>query len=186
MVELVEGDMLRPGTLGPALEGVDRVLMISSATPHMRDTQCTFIDACRQARVPHVVKFSGAESGIGFDPKTFRFTRMHEDIERYLEGSGMAWTHLRPSQFMQVYFREVPTIVAERALFLPFENIRLSPVDIEDIASIAVALLRRGGHDDGHRRADLPGHREDDPLRQRDAGGTTPRAPGQRDPPGLG
>ena len=57
---------------------------------------------------------------------------MHEQIERYLEGSGLAWTHLRPSQFMQVYLREVPTIVAENALFLPMGNAKLAPVDIEE------------------------------------------------------
>jgi uncharacterized protein YbjT (DUF2867 family) len=146
-VGIVEADMLRPETLGAALDGVERVLMISSSDPQMVETQCTFIDASKKAGVRHIVKFSGAESGIGFDPKAFRFTRMHEQIERYLEGSGLAWTHLRPSQFMQVYLREVPTIVAQNALCLPMENAKLAPVDIEDIAKVAFALLLNGGHE---------------------------------------
>jgi len=70
---------------------------------------------------------------------------MHEEIEDYLEGSGLAWTHLRPPQFMQVYLREAPTIGAEGAIRLPFEDIELSPVAIEDIAKIAHRLLRDGG-----------------------------------------
>jgi uncharacterized protein YbjT (DUF2867 family) len=146
-VEIVEGDMLRPETLGAALDGVDRVLMISSSSPQMLETQCTFIDASKKAGVRHIVKFSGAESSVGFNPENFRFTRMHEEIERYLEGSGLAWTHLRPSQFMQVYLREVPTIVAEDAFFLPMGNAKLAPIDIEDIAKVAFALLRNGGHE---------------------------------------
>jgi uncharacterized protein YbjT (DUF2867 family) len=146
-IEVVEGDMLRPDTLDAALDGVDRALMISSANQQMVETQCAFIDASRNAGVRHIIKFSGAESGIGFDPEKFRFTRMHEQIERYLERSGLAWTHLRPSQFMQVYLREVPTIKAKNALFLPLENIRLSPVDVEDIAKAAYALLRDGNHE---------------------------------------
>jgi uncharacterized protein YbjT (DUF2867 family) len=113
----------------------------------MVDTQCAFIDAAKRAGVRHIVKFSGAESGIGFDAAKFRFTRMHEEIERHLEGSGVAWTHLRPSQFMQVYLREAPTIKAHSALLLPLENVRLSPIDIEDIAKIAFLLLRDGGHE---------------------------------------
>jgi uncharacterized protein YbjT (DUF2867 family) len=121
-VELVEADMLRPETLDAALRGVDRVLMISSSNARMLETQCTFIDAAKKAGVRHIVKFSGAESGIDFNPENFRFTRMHEEIERYLERSGLKWTHLRPSQFMQVYLREVPTIVTENALFLPMET----------------------------------------------------------------
>jgi uncharacterized protein YbjT (DUF2867 family) len=146
-VEIIEGDMLHPDTLSHALDGVERVLMISSANPQMVETQCAFIDACKAAGVSHVIKFSGAESGIGFDPMKFPFTRMHEQIEDYLEGSGLAWTHLRPSQFMQVYLREAPTIITESAILLPCDNIKLSPVDVEDIAKVGFALLSKGGHE---------------------------------------
>jgi len=86
-VEIVIGDMLQPDS---ALDGVDRVLMISSSEPAMLETQCRFVDAAKRAGVRHVVKFSGKESSIGFDPMRFRFTRMHEEIEDYLEASGVA------------------------------------------------------------------------------------------------
>jgi uncharacterized protein YbjT (DUF2867 family) len=145
MVEVVEGDMLRPETLGVALDGVERVFMISSADRQMVETQCAFIDACGKAGVRHVVKFSGAEPD--FDAGKFLFARMHEDIERYLERSSLAWTHLRPSQFMQVYLREAPTIAAEGAFYLPFGDIQLAPIDIHDVARIAFVLLRDGGHE---------------------------------------
>lgn len=145
-VDIVEGDMSRPNTLAAALDGVRRALMISSSVPNMVETQSAFIDACRESGVEHVVKLSGAEAGIGFDQSKFRFTRMHREIELHLEGSGLAWTHLRPSQFMQVYLRETPTIVNKDAIFLPFGNITLSPIDVEDIAKIAVAVLTGDGH----------------------------------------
>jgi uncharacterized protein YbjT (DUF2867 family) len=154
-VDLVEGDMLRPDTLGAALDGVEHVLMISSVGERLVETQCTFIDAAKQAGVRHIVKFSGAESGIGFHPEAFRGTRAHEEAERYLERSGLAWTHLRPSQFMQMYLREPPTVAANRALIRPMGKARLSPVDIEDIAKVAFALLRSGGHDG--KRYDMTG-----------------------------
>ncbi len=144
-IDLIEGDMRRLDTLGAALVGVERVLMISGAAPDMKETQCTFVDACKAAGVRHVVKFSGSEPGS--DPNKFRFTRMHEEIEDYLEASGLAWTHLRPSQFMQVYLREAPDIAATGTLRLPFKDISLSPIDAEDIAKIAHRLLRDGGHE---------------------------------------
>ncbi|MFC4275838.1 SDR family oxidoreductase [Achromobacter aloeverae] len=146
-VELVQGDMGKPGTLQAALAGIERVLMISSPTPDMLDTQCRFIDACKSNNVRHVIKFSGAESGIGFDPSRFRFTQMHEDIEDYLEGSGLAWTHVRPSQFMQVYLREAGDVAKEGVLRLPFGEIELSPIDVSDIAKVTYRLLREGGHE---------------------------------------
>jgi uncharacterized protein YbjT (DUF2867 family) len=146
-VQIVEGDMTRAETLGSALEGIARMLLISSSNPQMLETQCRFIDACKASGVAHVVKFSGRESGIGFNAQNFRFTRMHEEIERYLQESGLAWTHLRPSQFMQVYLREAPIIAAKGALLLPLENVKLSPVDINDIAKIAFAILVQGKHE---------------------------------------
>lgn len=148
-VDVVEGDMRKPETLGPAFRGIDRVLMISSAREDMVETQCAFIDAAKAAGVPHIVKLSGRESGIGFDPTAFSGTRWHEEIERYLEGSGVAWTHLRPSQFMQFYLPRTLTGVdpVERSLVMPIGQSRLAPVDIEDIAKVAVALLRTDGHE---------------------------------------
>lgn len=123
--------------------------MISSARERMLQTQCMFIDVARKAGVRHIVKFSGKESGVGFNPENFRSTWEHEHIEDYLENSGLAWTHLRPSQFMQFYLPQTPTgvDVAEKALFLPMENVRLSLVDIEDIAKVAFALLHSEGHE---------------------------------------
>jgi uncharacterized protein YbjT (DUF2867 family) len=144
-VELVEGDMTRPATLEDAFSGVDRVLLISSPDQQMAQRQSGFIDAARKADVRHIVKFSGLSAAD--DDTPFVFGSMHADIERYLEGSGLAWTHLRPSQFMTEYLREVPTILAQSALFLPLEDAKLVPVDVADIATAAFALLTTPGHE---------------------------------------
>jgi uncharacterized protein YbjT (DUF2867 family) len=142
-VELVEGDMLRPETLAEALSGVDRVLLISSPDQQMVETQSAFIDAARNAGVRQIVKFSGLNASVG---SPFLFNRMHAQIEGHLERSGVTWAHLRPSQFMSEYLRERPTIVAESAFFLALEDAKLAPVDIEDIAKAAFALLQTSGH----------------------------------------
>jgi len=147
-VEVVEGNMLQPETLGAALDGVERVLMISSAAERMVDTQTTFIEASKRAGVRHIVKFSGAEASVGFNSANFRTAQAHENIERYLEASGLAWTHLRPSQFMQFYFPGAPAMhLTADALSLPMANATLAPVAIEDIAKIAFRLLHNGGHE---------------------------------------
>jgi uncharacterized protein YbjT (DUF2867 family) len=71
---------------------------------------------------------------------------MHAEIEQYLERSGMAWTHLRPSQFMQVLVRD-PRIVRDGVLALPMGTQRTAPVDVADIARVAVGLLLTDGHE---------------------------------------
>ena len=145
-VTWLTGDMLVKDTLKTALDGVERALLISSANDRMVETQCTFIDACKEAGVRHVLKFSGEEAQRGYDPQRFRFTREHEQIEDYLEQSGLQWTHLRPSQFMQVYLREATAISRSGELRLPLESIRMSPVDLRDVAGVAAALLAEGGY----------------------------------------
>jgi uncharacterized protein YbjT (DUF2867 family) len=144
-VEVVAGDMLRPETLTEALAGVDRVLLISSSTERMTETQTTFIDAAKNSSIRHVVKFSGLSAADVGTP--FIFGGMHAEIESYLERSGLPWTHLRPSQFMTEYLREVFTILAHSALFLPLEDARLVPVDVADIAKAAYLLLTTPGHE---------------------------------------
>jgi uncharacterized protein YbjT (DUF2867 family) len=143
-VELVEGDMLRSETLADALSGVDRALLLSSPNQQMVETQSAFIDAAKNAGVRKIVKFSGLNASVA---SPFLFNRMHAEIEGYLERSGVTWTHLRPSQFMSEYLRERPTIVAESAFFLPLEDAKLAPVDTEDIAKAAFALLHTSGHE---------------------------------------
>jgi uncharacterized protein YbjT (DUF2867 family) len=143
-VEVVDGDLSRPETLTAALAGVDRVLLLSASNQQMVAAQSSFIDAAKNSGVRHVVKFSGLSAADVDTP--FIFGRMHAEIESYLEGSGLAWTHLRPSQFMTEYLREVPTILAQGALFLPLEDAKLVPVDVVDIAKAAYRLLTTSGH----------------------------------------
>ena len=144
-VEIVEGDMSRPETLTEPLSGVDRVLLLSSPDPQLVETQSTFIDTARKSGVQRIVKFSGLSAADVDSP--FIFGNMHAEIERYLERSGLSWTHLRPSQFMTEYLRETPTILAQSALFFPLKDARLTPVDVVDIAKAAFVLLTTPGHE---------------------------------------
>jgi len=143
-VEIVEGDMARPETLIPALRGVERAMLISSSDPMMLDVQSNFIAAARTAGVKHVVKLSGIMPELD---SPFRFARMHGEIERRLEASGMAFTHLRAGEFMPVYFRQVPSIIARGALFLPMEDAKIASIDVGDIADVAYVALTNSGHE---------------------------------------
>jgi uncharacterized protein YbjT (DUF2867 family) len=143
-VEIVEGDMSAPNSLARALDGVDRALMISAPVMDMVDTQRRFIDASKAAGVRHVIKFSGLDAR---PDTTFPFGLMHLEIEKYLEASGLAWTQLRPTGFMQEYLREAPSIVKDGALYLALGDTRLNPIDVRDVAKVGFLLLRDGGHE---------------------------------------
>jgi uncharacterized protein YbjT (DUF2867 family) len=143
-VEVVFGDLARPETLGPALAGIARAMLISSSDPAMLDVQSSFITAAVTAGVGHVVKLSGILPDIA---SPFRFARMHGEIEQRLAASGLTFTNLRAGEFMHAYFRQVPSIVARGALFLPMADARIASIDIGDLAEVAVAVLTGTGHD---------------------------------------
>jgi uncharacterized protein YbjT (DUF2867 family) len=143
-VNIAAGDMARPETLHDALRGVDRAMLISSSDASMLEVQSNFITAAARAGVKHVVKLSGIMPELD---SPFRFARMHGEIEKRLEASGMAFTHLRAGEFMPAYFRQAPAIVAKGMPFLPMENAKIASIDVEDIAEVAAIVLTHPGHE---------------------------------------
>jgi uncharacterized protein YbjT (DUF2867 family) len=143
-VEIAEGDIGRPETLTAALLDVDRAMLISSADPTMQEVQTNFIDAARLAGVRHVVKLSGIMPDLD---SPFRFARMHGEIEKRLEESGMDYTHLRAGEFMPSYFRQLPSILGRGILALPMEDARIASIDIGDVAEVAATVLTTAGHE---------------------------------------
>ena len=143
-VEIVEGDMSKRSSLGPALDGVDRVLMISAPLMDMVETQSTFIDAGKAAGVRHVIKFSGLDARRD---TTFPFGLMHKDIEEHLENLASRGRICARLGFMQEYLREAPSIINDGAFYLALGDVRLNPVDLVDVAKVGFLLLRDGGHE---------------------------------------
>ena len=143
-VEIIEGDMACPETLSTALQDVDRAMLISSSDAAMLEVQSNFIETARKAGVRHVVKLSGIMPELD---SPFRYARMHGEIEKRLEASGMAFTHLRAGEFFTAYFRRVPLIVAKGELILPMEDARIASIDIGDIAEVAIIVLTDSGHE---------------------------------------
>ena len=143
-VEIADGDMGGGAGLTAALRGVDRAMVISNSDAGMATLQGAFIDAAAAAGVAHVVKLSGIMPELD---SPFRFARMHGEIERHLEASGLAFTNLRAGEFMHAYFRQVPSIINRSALFLPMGDQRIASIDIGDIADVAVDVLTGSGHE---------------------------------------
>jgi uncharacterized protein YbjT (DUF2867 family) len=143
-IEVVGGDMAEPSSLVQALSGVTRVLMVSSPALDMARTQIRFIDACRSAGVRHLIKLSGLNAGR---ETTFLFSNMHKQVEEHLRASGMAWTSLRPTGFMQEYINEAPSVVNDDSLYLALDDVKLNPVDLLDVGKVGFRLLRDGGHE---------------------------------------
>ncbi len=130
--------------MGDALDGVDRMFLLSPpGAEEMARLQIAAVDAARAAGVRHVVKLSS----IGADePTEARIIRAHRDIERHIEASGMAWTHLRPHWFMQNELGNAETVAGDGTFFAP-DVTRISMIDARDVGAAAARVLTEGGHE---------------------------------------
>lgn len=119
-----------------ALKGVDVLFMVSAAESVDRlDQHKTFIDAAARAGVRHVVytSFLGAAPDA-----TFTLARDHWATEEHLRASGMAWTALRDSFYLDF----LPDLVGEDGVIRgPAGDGRVGAVAREDVARCAAAVL---------------------------------------------
>lgn len=142
--EIVEGDFEKPGTLGAALEGVSRALLLTPPSPRTFEQQRAFVDAAKRAGVRHVVKFSafGADADA---PEGFG--KWHGQAEDALKAAGLAYTMLRPNFFMQNLLGQARRIAAQGSIYQPVGDARASFIDVRDIAAVVAKVLTEDGHE---------------------------------------
>jgi uncharacterized protein YbjT (DUF2867 family) len=138
-VEIVQADLARPETLEVALTGADKAYFVASgAAIQLSENVYT---AAQRAGVRHIVRLSGSFLVSLHAP--VQLDQWHAQAEQALERSGIAYTHLRPSFFMQ----NLLFLGASGTLALPLADARVNLVDYRDIAAVAVAALTSAGHE---------------------------------------
>lgn len=142
-VDVAVGDLNEPETLAPALEGVERLFLLTSADPRQVEQQGQAVVAAQSAGVRHVVKLSAL--GADLDA-SISVARWHAHTEKQIEASGLAWTHLRPHYFMQNTLGFAPTIATEGKLCAPMRDGTIGLVDARDVAAVAVTVLTSEEH----------------------------------------
>lgn len=137
-----EGDYDRPGTLGPALAGVDRLLLVSGSEIGNRVAQHTaVIDAAKAAGVDRIVYTSvtHAEGSHLLAPE-------HFGTEKALSASGLPYSVLRNALYLEVFAGRLEQAVATGAVVHAAGDGRVASASRADLAeAAALALL----HDDG-------------------------------------
>ena len=128
---VVRADLRDPGSVRAALDGVTRLLLVTPHVPDQDLLEAVAIDAAADAGVEHVVKVSGGAASLGPNGTT-PTAIAHWRSEQLIEASGMGFTFLRPSFFMQ-------NLAELRAA--PFARAPIAMVDLRDVAACAVAVL---------------------------------------------
>jgi uncharacterized protein YbjT (DUF2867 family) len=72
--------------------------------------------------------------------------RLHRQVEKIIEESGIPFAFLRPNSFMQNFVtRSNQTIKSQNAFYLPAGDGKVSFVDARDVAAVAVEVLTKNG-----------------------------------------
>ena len=128
-------DLDDPRTFALALANVDRIFLLTGYTVAMVTQSKTVVDAAKKAGVSHIVHVGVFAE---WDTTDAHFA-WHQMIEKYIEASGIAWTHLHPNMFME----------AITGLYMPkdlaftgyWSDRRVGYVASSDIAAVAAKVL---------------------------------------------
>ena len=144
-VAAVMADYADPARLSEAMAGIEQVYLIGPADPPHVSHEGAVIDAARQAGVRRIVKQSAMAA---HDMSACTFKRWNGMVERQLMQSGLAYTILRPTGFMQNFVNyDAARIAADAAIRAPLGDARVSWIDVRDIAGVAAAVMDEEGHD---------------------------------------
>lgn len=139
-VEVAVGDLDRPETLDPALDGVDSVYLLTWNGPTSVTQARNVIAAATRGGRPHLVRHGAHGSSRS------RLIRDHDAVEAELGACALPVTVLKPTWYMQNALMAAGTVASDGAIYLPFKDGRVGMVDVRDIIDVAAEVLTSDGH----------------------------------------
>jgi len=124
--------------VGP-LRGSTSLFLLSPYSVDMLVQVRQIVDAAKEAGVRHIVHL-----GVHQPKKTkVNYVHWHALCEKYIESSGMTWTHLRPNMFYEnlVDYSGMKAIQGDQASFPLQPQTKLAWVAACDIARVAAKCL---------------------------------------------
>jgi len=125
-------------TFPAALDGIDRLFVMTGYTVAMTHQTKMITDAAADAGVGHLVHLGIFGDGRSTEPHF----AWHELVERYIEGSGIAWTHLHPHMFMENLLTTFP--LRDWRFTWPAGDKPCGLIAGEDLAAVAAKVLAEG------------------------------------------
>ena len=151
-VQVREADYARPQTLGAALEGVDRLLLMSSSEAGRRVSHHTnVIGAAKTAGSTRIVY----TSMLNAEDTTNPLAGEHQDTERVLAEAGVPFTLLRNGWYTENYTDQLDQYLHRGEIVGAAGNGKVSAATRQDYAAAAAAALLQD--DDGNRTYELGG-----------------------------
>lgn len=143
-VEIVKGDLTAPETVDAAMQGVNKLFLVTPLHLDQVSMKSTAIQAAERAGVKHIVM----STGVGADPDAgVEIGRWHGVNQEEVKKTGIPYTFLQPGFFMQNMLMFSDSIRGNGEFYLPLGDSKVSFVDARDIAAVGVAALTENGHE---------------------------------------
>ncbi len=141
--EIAVGDLADDMSVRTALAGVDKAVLIMPNGEQQQAMETQFTDLAVEAGVKHLVYLSSIES---VPENKNPITQMHVAVENHIRQSGINWTLIRPSFFMQIFVSSAPGIRERGELVMPTGQGTVATTDLRDVAEVIELVLTTGGH----------------------------------------
>jgi uncharacterized protein YbjT (DUF2867 family) len=143
--ELVHFDWDDFSSYLPALEGIEKLFLLTPVGERQLGYVLQLVAAAKRAKVRHIVKLSAI--GVDLEPG-LSILRIHRYAETELEKSGIPWTFLRPTFFMQNFtnFHGVSP-KKDTTIYLPQGTGKATWIDGRDVGEVAAKVLTSPGHE---------------------------------------
>jgi uncharacterized protein YbjT (DUF2867 family) len=140
-VEIVVGDLDQPETINAAVQGVDKIYLLTWNGPTQAQHAENVIRAAKRAGNPHIVRHSmwGSEKS--------RIVKQGIQAEEAVKSSGLPWTLLKPTFFMQNTMMAAQTIASDGVIYWDMKDGKLGMIDVRDVVDVALAVLTGSGHE---------------------------------------
>ena len=143
-VEVAIGNLDDQGSIEKALEGIEKVFLLTPVGEDSPQQARNVIDAALKQGSPYIVRMSAI--GAAFDAPS-RNGKAHAETEADLIKSGLPYTILKPHFFMQNIMMAAESIASEGNIYMPFKDGKLGMIDIRDIADVSAVVLTEEGHE---------------------------------------
>jgi uncharacterized protein YbjT (DUF2867 family) len=137
-VELVQGDFADAASLAKALAGVDCALLVMPNGEQQQPMELAFVNAAKAAKLPWIIKLSSPEAVRG---TTSPIPLAHIAAEDAIMASGLKWTFVRPSFFMQNFRGSVKAAKASGKLSMPMGNGTIAVTDNNDAGQFVAHIM---------------------------------------------
>jgi len=137
------GDLSDLPSVYNLVAGSDTVFLNTDFAPNMVEMQEEVIHAARQTGVKHIIRLSyGLLPADVLQQANSPVHAQHIQIDEILMNSGLPWTILRPSGFMQNWLYELAAVIkTERKIYEAQGDGKLPYIDTRDIAEIIATVF---------------------------------------------